>query len=97
MPRPGFHGVERPALMARFFGGVLLVGIWFVASALLLFPIAFMINGLLLTGGLLFILVSLIAGLTTYVKRKDSVAYAFAAAPGMAFAIWSAIDEILRK
>jgi hypothetical protein len=83
--------------MARFLGGVVLVGIWFVASAFLFFPVAFMKNGLLLTGALLFMLASLIAAVATYAKRKDSVAYGFAAAPGVAFAIWGAIDELLRR
>jgi hypothetical protein len=83
--------------VARFFGGLLLVGIWFAASAFLIFPVAFKQNGLLLTGALLLVLISLIAGITTYVKRKDPIAYALAAAPGFAFAIWVAIEDLMRK
>ena len=83
--------------MARVFGGLLLVGIWFVSSAFLYFPVAFLRNGLLLTGVLLLMLGSLIAGVVAYVKRKDSIAYAFAAAPGFAFAIWGAIEDIARR
>jgi hypothetical protein len=83
--------------MARFFGGLLLLGIWFAASAFLIFPVAFLKNGLLLTGALLLVLASLIAGLTAYVKRKDSIGYAFAAAPGFAFAAWVAIEDIARR
>jgi hypothetical protein len=83
--------------MARFIGGALLVGAWFVASAFLMFPVAFMMNGLLFAGALIFILASLIAAITTYVKRKDSVAYAFAVAPGIAYVIWVAVDEFLAE
>jgi hypothetical protein len=83
--------------MGRFFGGILLVAIWFVASAFLYFPVGFLHNGLLLTGALLLILASLIAGVIAYLKRKDNIAYAFAAAPGLTFAIWAAIEDIVRK
>jgi hypothetical protein len=83
--------------MGRLFGGLLLVGVWFVASAFLILPAGFMQNGLLLTGALLFVLACLIAAITSYAKRRDSTAYTFAVAPGLAFAIWGAVDELLAK
>jgi hypothetical protein len=83
--------------MGRFFGGVLLLGIWFAASAFLILPVAFLKNGLLLTGALLLVLASVVAGLIAFVKRKDSLGYAFAAAPGFAFAAWVAIEDIVRR
>jgi hypothetical protein len=83
--------------MARLLGGLFLAGVWFVSSAFLILPVAFMQNGLLLTGALLFVLACLVAAINTYVKRRDSTAYTFAAVPGLAFAIWGAVDELLAK
>ena len=83
--------------MARFFGGVFLVGISAIASAFLYFPVAFTQNAWLVTGFFLFILASLISALVTYAKRKDSIAYPLAAAPIILFVIAAAIEDLLRR
>jgi hypothetical protein len=66
-----------------------------VCSGFLYVPVVFTKNGLLVAGFFLFIIVSLIAALITYANRKDSLAYAIAAAPGIAFAIGVPIAEAL--